>query len=257
MKYLAGEVDSSLPPQAHRYLKFIYSNIAQSRIQIYRSRISHRCAHHLFFLSLVTQVFTIPSLSLFIILTTHFVLDNCSVSWEIGNEIFVSDSLRNLNCNLCSGMGCYYCYCYAGTQVSLSFILCNWLRSLAERGFVAMADSSSKSALTYMVHVCLYVCMHCAYMCAHSYMCVLPLLEVCYISMETMSLLRAIDRFARSIDCAAPSIDPLIAHLSVDRASIDRSRNHRLIAQPSIDRALLRLRDRWMEYVHVLWYFSC
>ena len=51
-----------------------------------------------------------------------------------------------------------------------------------------MADSSSKSALTYMVHVCLYVCMHCACMCAHSYMCVLPLLEVCYISMETMSL---------------------------------------------------------------------
>ena len=37
-------------------------------------------------------------------------------------------------------------------------------------------------------------------------------------------LLRAIDGFARSIDCAAPSMDPLIAHLSIDRAIIYRSR---------------------------------
>ena len=35
-------------------------------------------------------------------------------------------------------------------------------------------------------------------------------------------VLRAIDGFARSIDCAAPSMDPLIAHLSVDCAPIGR-----------------------------------
>ena len=61
-------------------------------------------------------------------------------------------------------------------------------------------------------------------------------------------LLRAIDGFARSIDCAAPSMDPLIAHLSVDRAIIDRSRNYRNCAidrlrtaefAQSIDRAAL------------------
>ena len=34
-------------------------------------------------------------------------------------------------------------------------------------------------------------------------------------------MLRAIDGFARSIDCAAPSMDPLIAHLSIDRATIE------------------------------------
>ena len=39
-------------------------------------------------------------------------------------------------------------------------------------------------------------------------------------------MLRAIDGFARSIDCAAPSMDPLTAHLSIDRAIIDRSRNY-------------------------------
>ena len=43
-------------------------------------------------------------------------------------------------------------------------------------------------------------------------------------------MLRAIDGFARSIDCTAPSMDPLIAHLSIDRTTIDRSRNHRSIA---------------------------
>ena len=42
-----------------------------------------------------------------------------------------------------------------------------------------------------------------------------------------ITMLRAIDGFARSIDCAAPSMDPLIAHLSVDRAIINRSRNYR------------------------------
>ena len=76
--------------------------------------------------------------------------------------------------------------------------------------------------------------------------------------MTQVHVLRAIDGFARSIDCAAPSMDPLIAHLSIDRAIIDRSRNYRNcaidelgtaeFAQLSIDRALLRLRDRWMEY---------
>ena len=49
-------------------------------------------------------------------------------------------------------------------------------------------------------------------------------------SMYNVCMLRAIDGFARSIDCAAPSMDPLIAHLSIDRATIDRSRNHRSIA---------------------------
>ena len=33
-------------------------------------------------------------------------------------------------------------------------------------------------------------------------------------------LLRAIDEFARSSACAASSMDPLIAHLSVDRVTI-------------------------------------
>ena len=67
--------------------------------------------------------------------------------------------------------------------------MCNWLRSLAERGFVAMADSSSKSALTYMVHVCFYVCIHCACMCAHSYMCVLPFIvrSVLYFNGDNVS----------------------------------------------------------------------
>ena len=44
---------------------------------------------------------------------------------------------------------------------------------------------------------------------------------------DSVILLRAIDGFARSIDCAAPSMDPLTAHLSIDRAIIDRSRNYR------------------------------
>ena len=61
-------------------------------------------------------------------------------------------------------------------------------------------------------------------------------------------VLRAIDGFARSIDCAAPPMDPSIAHLSVDRAIMDRSRNCRNCAidqlrtaefAQSIDRAAL------------------
>ena len=44
-------------------------------------------------------------------------------------------------------------------------------------------------------------------------------------------LLRAIDGFARSNDRAAPSMDPLIAHLSIDHAIIDRSRSHLSIAR--------------------------
>ena len=63
-----------------------------------------------------------------------------------------------------------------------------------------------------------------------------------------VEMLRAIDGFARSIDCAAPSMDPLIAHLSIDRAIIDRSRNYRNCAidrlrtaefAQSIDRAAI------------------
>ena len=40
---------------------------------------------------------------------------------------------------------------------------------------------------------------------------------------------------------------------SIDCAPIGRLRTYRSIAQSSIDRALKRLRNRWMEYVHVLW----
>ena len=63
-----------------------------------------------------------------------------------------------------------------------------------------------------------------------------------------MCMLRAIDGFARSIDGAAPSMDPLIAHLSVDCAIIDRSRDIRNCAidelrtaefAQSIDRAAI------------------
>ena len=45
-----------------------------------------------------------------------------------------------------------------------------------------------------------------------------------------LHVLRAIDGFAQSNDRAAPSMDPLIAHLSIDRAIIDRSRSHLSIA---------------------------
>ena len=63
-----------------------------------------------------------------------------------------------------------------------------------------------------------------------------------------MPLLHAIYGFARSIDCAAPLVDPLIAHLSVDRAIMDRLRNYRNCAidelrttefAQSIDRAAI------------------
>ena len=60
-------------------------------------------------------------------------------------------------------------------------------------------------------------------------------------------LLRAIDGFVRSIDCAAPSMDPLIAHLSIDRAIIDRSRNHLSIAHYCACAI-----DGW-NMLHVLW----
>ena len=69
--------------------------------------------------------------------------------------------------------------------------------------------------------------------------------DVTIIILILMTVLRAIDGFARSIDCAAPSMDPLIAHLSVDSAIIDRSRNYRncaidrLRTAQSIDRAAL------------------
>ena len=60
-------------------------------------------------------------------------------------------------------------------------------------------------------------------------------------------LLRAIDGFVRSIDCAAPSMDSLIAHLSIDRAIIDRSRNHLSIAHYCACAI-----DGW-NMLHVLW----
>ena len=60
-------------------------------------------------------------------------------------------------------------------------------------------------------------------------------------------LLRAIDGFVRSIDCAGPSMDPLIAHLSIDRAIIDRSRNHLSIAHYCACAI-----DGW-NMLHVLW----
>ena len=61
------------------------------------------------------------------------------------------------------------------------------------------------------------------------------------------TLLRAIDGFARSIDCAAPSMDPLIAHLSINRAIVDRSRNHLWIAHYCACAI-----DGW-NMLHVLW----
>ena len=48
-------------------------------------------------------------------------------------------------------------------------------------------------------------------------------------------MLRAIDGFAQSNDRAAPSMDPLIAHLSIDRAIIDRS----LLENPSQHEAIV------------------
>ena len=44
---------------------------------------------------------------------------------------------------------------------------------------------------------------------------------------EIACILCAIDGSARSIDCAALSMDPTIAQASIDRASIDRSRKYR------------------------------
>ena len=57
-------------------------------------------------------------------------------------------------------------------------------------------------------------------------------------------MLRAIDGLARSIDRAAPSMDPLIAHLSVDRAIIDRSRNYRNCANDQLRTAEFGAIDR-------------
>ena len=76
--------------------------------------------------------------------------------------------------------------------------------------------------------------------------------RMCEVMMDTQDvcMLRAIDGFARSIDCAAPSMDPLIAHLSVDRASIDRSRNHRSLPHSnstSVAKALLQA-SRFIHY---------
>ena len=51
----------------------------------------------------------------------------------------------------------------------------------------------------------------------------------------------------RDPSIALPSMDPLIAHLSIDRATIDRSRNHRSISRTT---ALARSME---EFVHVLW----
>ena len=70
----------------------------------------------------------------------------------------------------------------------------------------------------------------------------------CHVNIEVVRVLRAIDGFARSIDGAAPSMDPLIAHYSVDCAIIDRSRDFRNCAidelrtvefAQSIDRAAI------------------
>ena len=44
-------------------------------------------------------------------------------------------------------------------------------------------------------------------------------------------LLRAVDRFALSIDCSARTIDLSFAHQSIDRATTDGSRNNQSIVQ--------------------------
>jgi len=57
-------------------------------------------------------------------------------------------------------------------------------------------------------------------------------------------LLRAVDRFALSIDCSARTIDLSFAHQSIDRATIDGSRNKHFAQftdneMQSIDRATI------------------
>ena len=46
-----------------------------------------------------------------------------------------------------------------------------------------------------------------------------------------VAMLRAVDRFARSIDCSARTIDLSFAHQSIDHATTDGSRNNRSIVQ--------------------------
>ena len=46
-----------------------------------------------------------------------------------------------------------------------------------------------------------------------------------------LTLLRAVDRFALSIDCSALSLDLSFAHQSIDRATTDGSRNNQSIVQ--------------------------
>ena len=82
-------------------------------------------------------------------------------------------------------MSHYYGYCYADTQVSLSFIVCDWDGPLAERDFIAMAKLNLQAVrvhvcmhCTYMctcVLVCVCMCMHCTYICACVCMCVCAL----------------------------------------------------------------------------------
>ena len=50
-------------------------------------------------------------------------------------------------------------------------------------------------------------------------------------SNDVVELLRAVDRFALSIDCSARTIDLSFAHQSIDRATTDGSRNNRSIVQ--------------------------
>ena len=64
------------------------------------------------------------------IFTTHFVLDNCSPSWETGKEIFVSDF----------------------TQVNLTFIVCDWDGPLAERDFIALAKLNLQADTPEILH---------------------------------------------------------------------------------------------------------
>ena len=48
-------------------------------------------------------------------------------------------------------------------------------------------------------------------------------------SVLVVQVLRGIDGFARAIGCAAPSMDPLIAHLPIDHAIINRSHTTALV----------------------------
>ena len=63
------------------------------------------------------------------------------------------------------------------------------------------------------------------------------------VMMENISMLRAVDRFALSIDCSARTIDLSFAHQSIDRATTDGSRNKRFAQFTDKGNAIHRSRN--------------